>query len=369
MKLSGRVLDWLAIGVLALVAGIAAYTFRDYGLGWDDLTHAQYGQLLLNLYASGFSDTRALSFVNLYMYGGGFDMAAALLAKILPSDLFESRRLFGAMVGILGLFVTWRLARRIGGALAGLLAVVLLAVCPLYYGHMFINPKDAPFAVAIVIALLGLVRGIEDYPRPRPATVALIGIGFGLSVGARILGGIAAIYALAPLLFLIWHDARSSTVWNALKDFGRFVLALVPALILGIAIMAVIWPWSALAPLNVFRAVDYFSHFFEKPWKEMYEGALVSVPEMPRSYVPKLFGLKLPELFVVLSLAGVGVALAQILRPSATAKRRAALMLIVIAATLPVLIAIATKPAMYNGIRHFVFVLPPLAVLGGLAGA
>ncbi len=27
------------------------------------------------------------------------------------------------------------------------------------------------------------------------------------------------------------------------------------------------------------------------------------------------------------------------------------------------------RPAMYNGIRHFMFVLPPLAVLGGLAAA
>jgi len=41
----------------------------------------------------------------------------------------------------------------------------------------------------------------------------------------------------------------------------------------------------------------------------------------------------------------------------------------VLAATLPILITIAARPAMYNGIRHFVFVVPPFAVLGGLAGA
>ena len=34
---------------------------------------------------------------------------------------------------------------------------------------------------------------------------------------------------------------------------------------------------------------------------------------------------------------------------------------------LPLAVTIALRPAMYNGIRHFVFVLPPLAVLGGLA--
>ncbi len=35
----------------------------------------------------------------------------------------------------------------------------------------------------------------------------------------------------------------------------------------------------------------------------------------------------------------------------------------------PIALAVLTKPAMYNGIRHFVFVAPAIAVLGGLAGA
>src|SRR5215470_1611611 len=66
--------DLLAMVALAIAAIIALGTFRDYGLGWDDYAHSEYGQLLLQLYASGFTDTRALSFVNLYKYGGGFDL-------------------------------------------------------------------------------------------------------------------------------------------------------------------------------------------------------------------------------------------------------------------------------------------------------
>jgi hypothetical protein len=79
-----RTCDEIAIAVLAVVGLIASLTFRDYGLGWDDYTHAEYADLLLRMYGSGFKDTAALSFANLYMYGGGFDMAAALLHKIIP---------------------------------------------------------------------------------------------------------------------------------------------------------------------------------------------------------------------------------------------------------------------------------------------
>src|SRR6266550_2803505 len=115
--------DGLAVAVLVAIAVIAALTFRDYGLGWDDYTHSQYGALLLDLYQSNFADQRALSFVNLYMYGGGFDIIATLAAKVLPFDLLETRRLVGAAVGLVGLFATWRLGRRLGGPLAGLLGL------------------------------------------------------------------------------------------------------------------------------------------------------------------------------------------------------------------------------------------------------
>ena len=159
-----RTCDDLAVFVLAAVTLVAGLTFRDYGLGWDDYTHAEYADLLLRMYGSGFKDTGALSFANLYMYGGGFDMAAALLHKIIPLELFETRRLLGAVVGLIGLAVTWRLARRVGGPLAGLATLLLLALCPTFYGHMFMNPKDAPFAVSMVILMLGLVRLAEEYP-------------------------------------------------------------------------------------------------------------------------------------------------------------------------------------------------------------
>ena len=81
-----RTCDDLAMLALAVVSLIAALTFHDYGLGWDDYTHAEYADLLLRMYGSGFKDTGALSFANLYMYGGGFDMAAALLHKFIPLE-------------------------------------------------------------------------------------------------------------------------------------------------------------------------------------------------------------------------------------------------------------------------------------------
>jgi 4-amino-4-deoxy-L-arabinose transferase-like glycosyltransferase len=361
--------DRLAVAVLVGLAGVALMTFRDYGLGWDDYTHSEYGEQLLALYGSGFADRSALSFVNLYMYGGGFDMLAALAAKVSPFTLFETRRLAGALVGLIGLIMTWRTGRRIGGPLAGFWAMVLLATCPLYIGHAFMNAKDAPFAVAMAILLLALVHLLEAYPRVTPATGALTGIGFGLSIGSRVMGGFGGVDLAGALAVLVVVEARQDGLRPAAARLGRFVLSLLPAVALAYAVMALVWPWSVVDPFNPLRAVVYFSHFFEKPWHELFAGELVDVTDMPRSYVPTLFALQLPEIFLGLGLAGVAGSAIAACRRDLTASRRAVLVLVPLAATLPIVATVLARPAMYNGIRHFVFVLPPLAVLGGLAGA
>ena len=361
--------DRLAIAVLAVVAIVALLTFRDYGLSWDDYVHAEYGDLLLKFYASGLRDQRALSWVNLYYYGGGFDLLAALAAKLLPFSLFESRRLLGATVGLLGLFITWRIGRRVGGSSAGLIALILLASCPLYYGHMFMNPKDSPFAVAMAIFLLGLVRCFEEYPRVSIASAAITAAGFGLSFGSRIMGVFGVLDALAALALIFMFECYARGIRSAGGRLGQFVLTLVPALPLAYAVMAMVWPWSVSNPLNPLRAVEYFSHFFEKPWHELFDGRIISVPEMPRSYVPTLLALKLPAMMSFLGWAGAAGALVAAFKDSLAIERRAILLLVTLAALLPLAFAVALQPAMYNGIRHFVFVLPPLAVLGGLAGS
>jgi len=367
--LESRWFDRLAMAAVALLALVAALTFRDYGLGWDDYTHAQYGDLLLSLYSSGFHDARALSFVNLYLYGGGFDMAAALIAKALPFDLFETRRLVGAAVGIAGIAITWRIGRRIGGPLAGFLSLVLLATCPLYYGHMFMNPKDAPFAVAMALFLLGLVRLLDQYPRPCPTTLFIIGAGFGLSIGSRIMAGFGVIEAIGALVLLFAIEARVDGSGVASHRIGRLVLALIPSAIIAYATMALIWPWSVVNPLNPLAAIEIFSHFFEKPWQELFDGMLIEPPDMPRSYVPTLLGLKLPEIFLLLGVAGVLGAFATAFRPGISPRLRAMTLAVALAAILPIAVTIIARPAMYNGVRHFVFMLPPLAVAGGLGGA
>src|SRR5207253_10230467 len=101
----------------------------------------------------------------------------------------------------------------------------------------------------------------------------------------------------------------------------------------------------------------------------MFDGALVSVPDMPWSYLPTLFALQLPEVLLALTIAGVVGTFVSLSRRDVTASRKTIFLMLTLAATLPLVIAMVKRPALYNGIRHFIFVIPPMAVLAGVAFA
>jgi hypothetical protein len=191
----------------------------------------------------------------------------------------------------------------------------------------------------------------------------------GLAFGSRVLAGVAAPAGLAALLLLLIAESRAGGWKQAAQRCGQFLWTLLPALGLGYLIMGLLWPWSVQSPLNPLYAAEYFDTFFEKPWEELYEGRLIPVPDMPASYLPHLFMLKLPEIMLALGTIGTVGAFIAAARRSVPPNRRAGLILVALSVILPIALAMAARPALYNGVRHFIFVVPPFAALGGLAMA
>src|SRR4051794_1743329 len=152
----------LAVVLFAIVALLVLATFRDYGVTWDEDVHFYYGFKVLDFYLSLGRDTSYLGFENLYTYGAGFDLLTAALSRVSPLGAWETRHLVDALIGLCGIVGTWRVARLLAGPRAGLLAALLLALTPNYYGHMFNNPKDIPFATALIWSLYYIARLLPD---------------------------------------------------------------------------------------------------------------------------------------------------------------------------------------------------------------
>jgi hypothetical protein len=216
--------------------------------------------------------------------------------------------------------------------------------------------------------LLLTLRALDELPKVRLRTAALFGLAFGLTVSVRIGGVMALVFLLAPIgLWLVERARAGAGARELARDAASIALALLPALPIAYAVMAVFWPWAVEQPLNPWRAFSMFSRF---PYDGLvlFEGKLIPAPDLPSSYLPVLLGVTQPELLLV------GVAGAALLGVRALARSRARLdgaglriAAVAIAAVLPVLYFIVARPTAYNGMRHFLFVVPSLTVLAALA--
>src|SRR5437762_6293435 len=196
-----RAWNTLAAGLLLGAAILIGLTFADYGVTWDEDVHNWYGYFALDYYLSLFTDQRALNWLNLFNYGAAFDMIAAALNKSSPLGVYETRHLLNGFVGLIGLLGCWKLGRVLGGARVWFIALLFLLLTPNYYGQMFNNPKDIPFAVGGVWAIYYMVRILPSLPRPPWRLLVKMGLAIGLALGVRV-GGLLFLCYLGLLLGL-----------------------------------------------------------------------------------------------------------------------------------------------------------------------
>jgi len=207
-------LAYLLFGAAAL---LIILTFDDYGVTWDEDVHNWYGVYVLDYYTSLFRNTRALSWLNLYNYGAAFDLAAAILNEFSPIGTYETRHLLNGFIGLFGVLGTYKLGKALGAPRAGFLAAALLLLSPAWYGHSFNNPKDVPFAVAVIWATYYMVRITPRLPAPPLSLAAKFGVAAGLGLGVRV-GGLL-LFCYLGLLLALW------TAWRLAehRDWRRFL--------------------------------------------------------------------------------------------------------------------------------------------------
>lgn len=354
----GGIRDRASLLALLGLATLALATFADYGVGWDEPGLRTYGRLLLDFYTSGLVDRRFAEFADLAYYGGAFELLWAALEPFVPGDPFLGRHLACALVGIAGVAATAAIARRIAGARAGLLAALLLALMPDWYGHMFINAKDIPFATAMALALWLACRLLEEWSRPRLSSVVGFGLATGAAVGVRV-GGLAAPLALLlPLLLSVAARARDAGPGPALADVAPGLWRLLPSVPVAVLVTLLTWPWIGLGPDHLVEAIRHFASL-DFPTPILFEGAVLPATEAPRRYLLVLLASKLPEI-VLLGLAAL------VLFGGRGAWADPRLVAVATAAGWPILHAVLAAPTAFDGIRHHLFVLPPLAVLAAI---
>jgi hypothetical protein len=148
----------------------------------------------------------------------------------------------------------------------------------------------------------------------------------------------------------------------------RLAGAWAAAVAAGWTAMVAFWPWAMLDPLrHPFRAWGRFARY----WEDMpllYDGRLQPANQVARFYLPNWFALTLPELhFVAFALGAAGLVLLW-RRGALGADARRRLVQAAWLASIPALLVtgvVVNRMPLYDGLRHFLFLVPLLAVLAG----
>ncbi len=362
--------DGLALILFLAATVLVLLTFQDYGVTWDEDVHNWYGIFVLDYYLSAFTDLRSLHWLDLFNYGAAFDSTAAALNKVSPFGTYETRHLLNGLVGVVGLIGTWKLGRALGGPRAGFLATLFLALTPNYYGQMFNNPKDIPFAAGSVWSIYYLVSLLPELPRPRPALLLKLGVACGLTLGVRV-GGFLLLAYLGVLLglFVLWRGLETREPKEFLQaGWSSAWRVYLPVTLVAYPVMLLFWPWAQRSPIeHPLAALATFSHE-TFPFRTLFAGHYFPATDLPWTYLPVHILLALPELILLLLVAAPFVAIWALWHNFAGLGRTVVLgrFIVAFAILFPVGYAVAIKAVLFDGMRHFIFVLPLIAAITAL---
>jgi hypothetical protein len=325
-------------GVTLLFLVVALLTFRQYGATWDEPVQSRYGELALRYFATAGGDQRADTFLNLKWYGPFFEMVPAAVYRYAPSHKYEIRHLFIALTAVGAVAGAGAYAALLGiEPLFGQLALLFI---PQFYGHSFNNSKDIPFACAIVWTMVAMARLIEA-PTRRRILLAGLALGCALSIRVGALMFVGIIFVTIVLL-------RKRTV---LVPFAlSFALAWV--------IMVATWPSAHRHPFAHPAAAFRESATFALTYKTLFEGHPVLSDQLPRRYLAEMLALTTPIPLALCAVAG----LVMLLR-----RRNEASVLLTLWFAVPFGLFILARPNVYDGIRHFLFLLPAIALFAAVA--
>lgn len=387
------VLLLIAVNIL-----IGLLVFHNYGFSWDEPLFYDYGDALGYAYSprewlSGSFDLErsfGSSGADHKTRGPAYLLLArepVYLLEAIGMDKASAWHLVNFLFFQIGVYFLYRLATRWMSPSAALAAAALFAWQPLLWGHAFINPKDPPFlvfflgSVCLGFEMVDDLAGESQRGERNFSAVLLPAIILGITTSIRVLG------PLAGLLVLVYAVGR----------LGRRFAGCIPQLalygVIAILAMFATWPFLWGNPLTNFIAVFRLMSDNPTDLSVLFGGEVFRAGELPRRYMPFMLATTLTEPVWPLVTLGVAVgyyglfkqfrtlrerlqdadakdgrrSLRSSLDRSAIRNQLVSLSLVLLWFCILLVYVLLRRPAMYDGLRHFLFILPPIFIFTGFA--
>ncbi len=355
-----RIYRFLFFATAVLLFFLMPMLSFDYGITGDEDTQKVYGEKILAYFETDGEDASALEYKNLYHYGGLFDYCAAWLNENIGGfDPYDMRHMLNAFVGFLMMLFTGLLAKELSNSWRlAFFALILVILSPRIFGHSMNNPKDIPFAAAYVFSALYIVRFMKQLPRPSVKTVVFLVLGIAASINVRV-GGILLIayFGLFTGISYLWRKELRTDLTN-FPRLGKVALKAGIVVVGSYFLGLLYWPYALEAPMtNPLKSLSEMSNF-STSIRMLFEGDHLWSDELPWYYIPKWIAITAP-IAVLVGLLGF-LAFMGINYKKVDYRSWLFMAFIVV---FPISYAIYKESSLYDGMRHFLFVYPILAVL------
>ncbi len=361
--------------LLAVNLIVGLFIFRDFGYSWDEPLFYDYGNALGYAYSPHEWFSGHFDVDNSYGASGDDHKTrgpAYLLLSREPVYVLEAFGLDQAsawhLINFLffqvGVYFLYRLSTRWMKSYAALAASALFAWQPMLWGHAFINPKDPPF---LTFFLASVCLGFEMVDRLnnnnfKLSIVIFPAIILGITTSIRVLGPLAGLLVFIYFAFTVFQNKQlrvSVSPWLAFFTYG----------IIAIVVIFLTWPYLWESPIA--RFVDFFRFMSYNPTNlsVLFGGQIYRASELPRRYLPFLLTTTLTEPVWILFIVGVITGYWKLITDYSIQRINKLFTITLTLSWFLILLAyvLIRKPAMYDGIRHFLFIIPPIFIFTGFA--
>lgn len=356
--------------LLAINIIIGLFVFRDYGLTWDEPLFYSYGDALGYAYSPAEWFSGHFDLYNSYGASGDDHKtrgpAYLFLArefvyglKAIGADSASAWHLGNFLFFQLGIYFLYRISTRWMNSSAAFFTSAFFSFQPLLWGHAFINPKDPPFLTFFLASVcLGfeMVDAIAQKDKHATRKMLLAASILGIATSIRVLGPLAGLLVFLYFLSKI-KPLKNFSAWRSFFLYG----------FIAILIMFVTWPYLWENPIAHFVQVFQFMSDNPTNLSVLFGGQVYRAGELPRRYLPFVLTTTLTEPTLPLFVMGIAITYWKILRNEENKQNLVPLSLILSWFVILVAYVLLRRPAMYDGMRHFLFILPPVFIFSGFA--
>jgi hypothetical protein len=397
-----RIIKHPIIILLTINLIIGIFTFRDYGYAWDEPLFYDYADALQYAYSpqNWFDENFDLQNAFGASASDHANRGPAYIIIVYPIVSFlklfldnaSAWHLINFLTFQLGVYLFYRFASKWMSQLGAVSATLLFCYQPLLWGHSFINPKDIPFLVFFIGSMCFGFEMVDELKKinTKDTTVtkdkkrfSLVSFVFknalsqkillasffmGIATSIRVLGPLAAL--LTILYALTCRSERSEESLQPSQRPFAFAQGDIIKLIklfsiygfLSLLISFLSWPYLWINPLQTFIQVFAFMSDNPTQLNVLFASDNYQAGQVPLRYLPLLLGYTQTEFVWILFLLGFIFSFWK-----STNQKRISLFILLLWFVIPFLYVILRRPSMYDGYRHFLFILPPIFIFAGFA--